>query len=251
MMKAVLSSPPGMNNSLCVELLLCGVYGISRLASSASQGKHFLRALLFPATRIQLFISLLRLPMGEIDQTFHFGNTGIKALQRAAQPSLTADELQSNRLDCESFLGMVDTLPSAFIYRHIMRVICITAADREYFPFLRQAISVNNMVPTCLFGIQGAHDAFAEVFSYSLMTRLSDDNSMKPVLANAAPLMNVFLDYCRRFQEGFSTAQLNSRYKKALLTESTTRVSALSLSFNKYLMSLVVVVNLVHEMKLR
>jgi hypothetical protein len=241
----------GLNNQIVVELLIGAVYGISRLASSSTQGKFFLRSLLFPSTRIQLFVSLLRLPAGDIDQAFHNGGVGMKALQRAAKPSLTGDELQSNRLDCESFLGMIGTLPSSFIYRHILRVMSIISADKEYFPHLKAAVNVHNMVPTCLFGIQGSSDAFAEIFSYSLMTRLSDDNVLKPVLANASPLVNLFMDYCRRFQEGFTTAQLNTKYKKALLTAQTTKVSALSLSFNKYLMSLVVVVNLVHEMKIR
>jgi hypothetical protein len=63
--------------------------------------------------------------------------------------------------------------------------------------------------------------------------------------------MNVVLDYGRRFNEGFTTDQLNKKYKKALLTSETTKVSALALSFNKYLMSLAIIVNLVHEMKLR
>eukprot|EP00392_Amoebophrya_sp_AT5.2_P006240 g6250.t1 len=241
----------GLNGQMCVDLLICSVYGISQLASSATQYKFFLRSLLFPATRIQLFVSLLRLPAGDIDQAFHYGTTGLKALQRAYRPSLSSDELQSNRLDCESFLSLVGTLPSSFVYRHVLRVMCICASDREYFPHLKQSVNSNNMVPTVLFGVQGASDAFAEVFSYSLMTRLSDDLGMKPLLSNAAPLMNLFMDYCRRFQQTFDTSQLNSKYKKALLTRDTTKVSATALSFNKYLMALCVIVNLVHEMKLR
>ncbi|CAD7957194.1 unnamed protein product [Amoebophrya sp. A120] len=241
----------GLNGQMCVDLLICSVYGISQLASSPTQYKFFLRSLLFPATRVQLFVSLLRLPAGDIDQAYHYGTTGLKALQRAYRPSLTSDELQSNRLDCESFLSLVGTLPSSFVYRHVLRVMCICASDREYFPHLKQAVNQNNMVPTVLFGVQGASDAFAEVFSYSLMTRLSDDLGMKPLLSNAAPLMNLFMDYCRRFQQTFDTSQLNSKYKKALLTRDTTKVTATALSFNKYLMALCVIVNLVHEMKLR
>ena len=76
----------------------------------------------------------------------------------AAKPSLTVDELQTNRLDAESFLGMLETLPSSFIYRHVLRVLAICAADKEYFDHLKSAISSYNMVPTCLFGMDGAKD---------------------------------------------------------------------------------------------
>ena len=74
----------GLFNVMCVDLLLSAVFGISRLISSVNPASRamFMRALLFPTTRIQLYVSLLRLPAGDIDKTFHLGTVGMKALQR-------------------------------------------------------------------------------------------------------------------------------------------------------------------------
>merc|ERR1711871_1727817 len=101
----------GMNNETCIELLMGAVYGISTVVASQTQGHIFMRSLLFPATRLQLFVSLLRLPQQDIDSTFHVGTIGLKTLQRTAEPSLTPDEMHTDRLDLQQFLDLCGVLP--------------------------------------------------------------------------------------------------------------------------------------------
>eukprot|EP00971_Amphidinium_carterae_P114718 2272693-Amphidinium_carterae.1 len=71
----------GYKDEISIELLMSAVYGVSVLVASPTCRNSFMTSLLFPATRLQLLLSLLRLPQQDVNATFHLGTVGLRALQ--------------------------------------------------------------------------------------------------------------------------------------------------------------------------
>ena len=71
------------------------------------------------------------------------------------------------------------------------------------------------------------------------------------VLAGSPPILNEMLSYCRRYGEHFQASDVEGKHKKALLHAETIEWTPATISFNKYLMSLVTVVNLGSSIRAR
>lgn len=188
----------GLRDEICIELLVGAVFGISTLLASPTCGLQFMKSMLHPAPRLQLFLSLLRLPKDDIDSTFHIGTFGLRMLQRTIFPNVRTNELYIDHLDKDEFLGMCQIRPSDFIYRHVVRCMCLLLADAETRGAVLQAISVQSIVPTCLFALNGATDIFVEIFGYMLISSFCYEPSLVPTFVANASIVNEVLNCCRR-----------------------------------------------------
>ena len=119
-----------------------------------------MRNLVFPTTRLQLLASLLRLPQGDINMTFHLGTVGLRTLQRVIEPSLLAHDLHIDNLDTTSFIDMCGIRPADFIYRHVVRTLSLILGNPQLSNRVQEALTVQNVVPTCQFALKGTSDVY-------------------------------------------------------------------------------------------
>ena len=69
------------------------------------------------------------------------------------------EDLAADRLDRNRFGDNLFTLPSFFVYRAIVKVLCIAVSDEEFSRHTLSAISPQNMIPTCSFALNGTRNA--------------------------------------------------------------------------------------------
>jgi len=244
----------GLQDELCIELLMSAVFGVSTLVSSPTCGEVFMRSLLFPATRLQLFVSLLRLPVEDINTTFYLGTYGLRTLQRTVAPGLRPEELQVDMLKEMELIDLCGVRPGDFIYRHVVRTLCLLLAHPELGRSVQAAISVQNVVPTCLFALRGTSDIFVEVFGYILVACFSTnaDTSLQSAFVSDSSVINDLLSCCRRFGPG-AASSASSEQKVALqlaqMGKNSVQWNAKTVNLNRYLLAMVALSSLAERIR--
>ncbi|CAE8591234.1 unnamed protein product, partial [Polarella glacialis] len=188
----------GYNGEVCIELIMGAVFGIAALVGSPTSGELCMANLIFPATRMQLLLSLLRLPQDDINRAFHTGTVGIRTLQRVTYPDITAEELHVDHMDPLQFLGSCSVKPADFIYRNVIRTMCLLLAHPEMGPRVQTAISPSNVVPTCHFAMKGCDDVYVQVYGFLLVANFSRDRSLLHSFMTESAVMNELLTTIRR-----------------------------------------------------
>lgn len=242
----------GQNDEICIELLISAVLGISTLVASPTQGIAFMRSLLFPSPRLQLFMSLLRLPAEDIDSTFHAGTIGIRTLQRVMFPAIHANELYIDHLSQAEFLDLCQIRPSNFIYRHVIRTMCLLLGDETTRGNVLNAISPQNIVPTCLFALQGSSDVFVEVFGYVLVSNFCYERSLVPAFVSNPAICNQVLDCCRKaamVTNGEAPAEAAGTDPMTLFLRGNPNWSAKQVAKKKVMLSMIMLGNAAESAK--
>lgn len=240
----------GVDDEMCIELLMSAVFGISALVSSPKTGEQCMASMLFPATRLQLFMSLLRLPAKDIDITYHTGTIGIRALQRVADPAITPEELQVGSLDMDLFMERCGVKPAAFVYRNVIRTLGLLLAHPEMAERVQQAISAPRLVPTCLFALKDAADTYVNVYGFLLVATFSKHEKLRPGFVNDATIVNELLSGCRR---GSSASGDDLEESVPIQLDSIGKGGAMwsgkSVALSKYLLSMVSLTNFAETIK--
>ncbi|CAL1158710.1 unnamed protein product, partial [Cladocopium goreaui] len=187
-----------LNDKVCVELLMGAVFGIAALVGSPTGGEHSMASLIYPATRLQLLMSLLRLPQADVNEAFHSGTVGLRTLQRVIYPNITTEELHVDSMDFLSFLGNCAIKPANFIYRNVIRTVCLLLSHHEMGPRVQQALEASNVVPTCLFAMKDCEDTYVQVYGFLLVANFSRDKSLLYNFLNESQVINELLTTIRR-----------------------------------------------------
>lgn len=241
----------GVNGEMSVELLMSAVFGIAALVSSPITGEQCMASLLFPATRLQLCMSLLRLPSLDVNSTFYAGTIGVRTLQRTVAPDITPEELQVDGMDVASFIDRCGVKPAAFLYRNIIRTLCLLLAHHEMAERVQQAIAPPRIVPTCLFALRDAEDVYVNVYGYLLVANFSKHAQLQPGFVNDSSIVNEILTGCRRGSSASGEETEEQRVVMQLdsISKDGAAWSAKSVALNKYLLAMIALTNLAENVK--
>ncbi|CEM05206.1 unnamed protein product [Vitrella brassicaformis CCMP3155] len=218
----------GASHPPLVELLLPSVTAICALCISPL-GDEFLKALLFPPTRLQLFLSILNLRDNDVDSSFCRGSARIAILHRTANPELTVDDLNLAEIaTVSSNQGLRDStsttddaasmiydrlglVPSSILCRQVFQTLCVgLSSEAVRMPLLSQ-LKVVSLLPFCATACSSP-DSQLTLFAFAFIALLSMDGASRAALTSTAGLMNDLLSYCRRFDTHFHPQQLFRRY---------------------------------------
>jgi hypothetical protein len=246
----------GMSDEICIELLMSAVYGISALCSSPTCGEAFMKSLVYPTTRLQLLASLLRLPQKDINTTFHLGTVGVRTLQRTIDPKLEAHDLHIDNLDTDDFIDMCGVRPADFIYRHVVRTLSLILGNPRLSNRVQEALTVQNVVPTCQFALKGSDDIYVNTLGYVLVARFSMEEKLQTVFVNDAAIINEVLTCCRRFTPGTQTSALEASQQTAAESiaaggQTTGMWSVHGVALNRYMLCMVTLCSLAERVKER
>jgi hypothetical protein len=241
----------GVNDEMAIELLMSAVFGISALVSSPKTGEQCMASLLFPATRLQLFMSLLRLPAVDINGTYYNGTIGVRTLQRTAAPEITPEELQVGGLDQDFFLERCAVKPDSFLYRNVIRSLGLLLAHSEMAERVMQAVAPPRIVPTCLFALRGADDQYVNVYGYLLVATFSKHLQLQPGFVNDNSIVNELLTGCRRGSSasGEDTEEQNVAMELHNVGQGGAMWSPKTIGMNKYLLSMISLTNFAESIR--
>eukprot|EP00930_Biecheleria_cincta_P042926 TRINITY_DN29538_c0_g1_i1.p1 TRINITY_DN29538_c0_g1~~TRINITY_DN29538_c0_g1_i1.p1 ORF type:complete len:5332 (-),score=1004.55 TRINITY_DN29538_c0_g1_i1:66-16061(-) len=245
-------SGKGLHKEVCIELIMSAVFGIAALVGSPTSGEHCMASLIFPATRMQLLLSLLRLPQEDINQAFHAGTVGLRTLQRVVYPDITAEELHVDHMDKLLFLENCHVRPADFIYRNVIRTMCLLLAHPEMGPRVQQAMAPSNVVPTCLFAMKGCDDVYVQVYGFLLVSNFSRDRSLLHAFLNESAVINELLTTVRR-----SSPQGNPVEPKVSVPDTLASGgkggsgswSSQAVSLNRYMLAMAALTNFAERVK--
>lgn len=243
----------GLGDELCVELLMGAVHGVATLVASPTCGNVFMRNLVFPPTRLQLFASFLRLPREDIDTYYHSGTVGLRTLQRVSKPGILPDDLYVDSMGRDPFIDLCGVRPADFIYRNVIRTLCMLLADAEMRRFVQQALSTKNIVPTCIFALRGTMDIYVQVYGFLLLACFSCEESLQHALITDTSVVNEVLNACRRFT-GDKTDQGPSDsvdFQKAHMAKGRGEWEQKATVRNKFLMAMTMLTNVAELIKER
>ncbi|CAE7468614.1 unnamed protein product [Symbiodinium natans] len=232
----------GLHGEVCIELLMGSVFGIAALVGSPTSGEHSMASLIFPATRMQLLLSLLRLPQEDINEAFHAGTVGLRTLQRVVYPNITPEELHVDQMDLLGFIGNCPIKPANFIYRNVIRTMCLLLAHHEMGPRVQQAITPSNVVPTCLFAMSGCEDTYVQVYGFLLVANFSRDRSLLYNFLNESGVINELLTTIRRSGPNASQPEDPVPVKDKLATV-TGPWSSVAVSRNRFMLAMSALTN--------
>ncbi|CAK9000836.1 Hypothetical protein (Fragment) [Durusdinium trenchii] len=188
-----------LNDKVCVELLMGAVFGIAALVGSPTGGDHSclvdeglggggMASLIYPATRLQLLLSLLRLPQQDVNEAFHSGTVGLRTLQRVIYPNITTEDPGTAR----GFDGHSE------FSRNVIRTVCLLLSHHEMGPRVQQALEPSNVVPTCLFAMKDCEDTYVQVYGFLLVANFSRDRALLYNFLNESAVINELLTTIRR-----------------------------------------------------
>jgi hypothetical protein len=250
----------GLNDELCIELLMSATYGISTLCASPTCGDAFMRAMTFPSTRLQLLASLLRLPQDDINHQFYLGTVGLRTLQRNIEPCVKTEELHIDSMSSDAFVDDCGIRPADFIYRYVVRTLCLILGHPELSRRVQEALTIQNVVPTCQFALTGGGgqfmpDKFVQVLGYVLVARFSMEDKIQTVFVNDAGIMNEILECCRRFSDKSRAAAIKEEEDRPAATKiadfgkGDTAWTVHGVMLNRYLLAMVTLTSLAEFVK--
>ncbi|CAK0844601.1 unnamed protein product [Prorocentrum cordatum] len=240
----------GPRDEVCVELLLSAVFGISTMVASPAVGEQCLRSMLSPVTRMQLFLGLLRLPAEAINSNFYSGTVGVRTLQRTAAPDITDEELEVGEVGIRDFLSYCGVKPADFMYRNIIRTLCIAIANPELRHRIQDATSLQNIVPTCVFALNGTSDIYLQVFGYILVAIFGGEKQLRYGFVNSSAIINELLTCCRRYSDPLTSGMgtsVEEQLKK--LGGGGGPWSPQSVALNRYLLAMLALTHLADHMR--
>jgi len=211
-----------------------------------------MRSLGVPTTRLQLLASLLRLPHKDINTTFHLGTVGIRTLQRTIGPGLLPHDLHIDNLDTTSFIDMCGIRPADFIYRHVVRTLALILGNEHLSHRVQEALTVQNVVPTCQFALKGSSDIYVQVLGYVLVARFSMEEKLQTVFVNDSGVINEILTCCRRYspeQKGPEKGSAAALLAAGGQSKGTWSVEGVAL--NRYMLCMVTLCSLAERVKER
>ncbi|CAE7598080.1 unnamed protein product [Symbiodinium sp. CCMP2592] len=197
---------------------------------------------------MQLLLSLLRLPQEDINEAFHSGTVGLRTLQRVIYPNITPEELHVDQMDPLSFIGNCPIKPANFIYRNVIRTMCLLLAHHEMGPRVQQAITPSNVVPTCLFALSGCEDTYVQVYGFLLVANFSRDRSLLYNFLNESGVINELLTTIRRAGPSASQPEEQVPVKDKLATV-TGPWSSVAVSRNRFMLAMSALTNFAERVK--
>eukprot|EP00931_Biecheleriopsis_adriatica_P096456 TRINITY_DN7010_c0_g1_i1.p1 TRINITY_DN7010_c0_g1~~TRINITY_DN7010_c0_g1_i1.p1 ORF type:complete len:5389 (-),score=1202.56 TRINITY_DN7010_c0_g1_i1:94-16260(-) len=242
----------GLNNEVCIELLMSSVFGIAALVGSPTSGEQCMASLIFPATRMQLLLSLLRLPSEDINQAFYQGTVGLRTLQRAVYPDISPEELHVDYMDMVHFLGNCHVRPSDFIYRNVIRTMCLLLAHPEMGPRVQQAMAPSNVVPTCLFAMKTCDDTYVQVYGFLLIANFSKDRTLLNAFLSESAVINELLTTVRRSGPTGNPQDKPMRVQDELAAQSrggSGPWSSNAVQLNRYMLAMAALTNFAEHVK--
>lgn len=237
-----------LNDKVCVELLMGAVFGIAALVGSPTGGEHSMASLIYPATRLQLLMSLLRLPQADVNEAFHSGTVGLRTLQRVIYPNITTEELHVDSMDFLSFLGNCAIKPANFIYRNVIRTVCLLLSHHEMGPRVQQALEASNVVPTCLFAMKDCEDTYVQVYGFLLVANFSRDKSLLYNFLNESQVINELLTTIRRSAPHANAAEVVPPVRDTL-SSVTGPWSSSAVARNRYMLAMSALTNFAERVK--
>ncbi|CAK9059480.1 unnamed protein product [Durusdinium trenchii] len=132
------------------------------------------------------------------NEAFHSGTVGLRTLQRVIYPNITTEELHVDSMDILSFLGNCAIKPANFIYRNVIRTVCLLLSHHEMGPRVQQALEPSNVVPTCLFAMKDCEDTYVQVYGFLLVANFSRDRALLYNFLNESAVINELLTTIRR-----------------------------------------------------
>lgn len=237
-----------LNDKVCVELLMGAVFGIAALVGSPTGGDHSMASLIYPATRLQLLLSLLRLPQQDVNEAFHSGTVGLRTLQRVIYPNITTEELHVDSMDILSFLGNCAIKPANFIYRNVIRTVCLLLSHHEMGPRVQQALEPSNVVPTCLFAMKDCEDTYVQVYGFLLVANFSRDRALLYNFLNESAVINELLTTIRRSAPHANAPEATLPVRETL-SNVTGPWSSSAVARNRYMLAMSALTNFAERVK--